>query len=101
MSWDVKRDGKRWGKKTLKKTKWLEGGIKIYEVEILEKDGSPYKMGESPVIEIMELQPFLDFCWCCGQNVVDTRKGEGCQIGNNCCAVCWRECEKLGTCQLK
>jgi len=101
MSWDVKRDGKRWGVRKLKKTKWLEGGIKVYEVELLEKDGSPEKIGGSPVLEVIELQPFLEFCLCCGQNIVDTRKGGGCSIQKACCSICWKECQRIGTCQLK
>lgn len=38
MSWDIKRDGERWGKRKLVKEKWLEGGIKVYEVELVERD---------------------------------------------------------------
>ena len=96
MSWDIKRDGKRWGKRKLVKEKWFEGGIKVYEVELVERDGTP-----TGNIETIELQPFLDFCLCCGQNIVDTRKGEGCPIRKECCRTCWAECKKLGICQLK
>lgn len=95
MSWDIKRDGKRWGKRSLKKTDWFAGGVKIYRVEVLDEGGSVSHIQE------MELQSFLDFCICCGQNVVDTRKGGGCSIRKDCCAVCWRECQRLGICQLK
>ena len=95
MTWDAKKEGKRWGERRLKKVDPFRGGIKIYEVDVLDENGSV------SYVEEMELQPFLDFCICCGQNVVDVRKGSGCSIRNECCAVCWRECERLGICQLK
>ena len=96
MSWDVKRRGKRWGERKLVKKDSFRGGIKVHDVCILDEDGSP-----TSTIERTELQSFLDFCICCGQNIVDTRKGGGCSIRNDCCSVCWKECQRLQVCQLK
>ncbi|MBO8183147.1 MAG: hypothetical protein H0Z28_10205 [Archaeoglobus sp.] len=94
MVWDIDIDGYRWGRREVKE-KLLEGK-RVYKVEILNPDGTPANMTEE-----MELPLFLEFCPYCGQNIVDTRKGGGCPLRNDCCEVCWRKCQKLGSCRLK
>lgn len=94
MTWDGDIDGYRYGKKEMK-DKPLEGK-RLYRVEHLNPDGSP-----ANVVEEMELPYFLEFCPVCGQNIVDTRKGGGCGILKECCEVCWKKCQEVGTCRLK
>lgn len=86
---------KRWGGRRLVKTN-PNTGVKTYEVERLGIDG------EKTGIETIDLQPFLDFCLLCGQEVVDTRKNHGCPLKRNeCCDDCTDKCKEKARCLLK
>jgi len=65
-----------------------------YKWEIKYVDGT---------VEHKELPEFIDLCPACGQNWVNKIKENHCpsKMKAGCCATCGKECEKLGTCQLK
>ena len=53
------------------------------------------------VIEEHELPTFIEPCFLCGQEWVNTNEEKDNPLCKNCCIYCSKECHEMGGCRLK